>query len=252
MKRIPIITHSLFYIFMIVSVITGYFKDFFFIMLLITIHEFGHIITSRIFKWNIEKVIILPFGGLTIFKEDINRPLKEELLITIMGPLMQVIGYLFLRNWIIDQSFTYYHYFILYFNLLPIIPLDGSKLINIFNNYIYSFWKSQNITLIISFITLLLLYFFCIRLNFNIILYLILFFLLVEGFKEYRRKKFVFNRFLLERYQKHYHFKKRILVYHGLEKEMRRDFNHLFYIKEKWYTEREFLARMFDFTNKLW
>ena len=49
-----------------------------------------------IFKWNIEKVILLPFGALTIFNEDLNRRMFEEFLIVIMGPLFQIIfTYLF-------------------------------------------------------------------------------------------------------------------------------------------------------------
>ena len=62
-------------------------------MLLIIIHELGHILISLIFKWNIDKIIILPFGGLTKYNEIINRPLIEEFLISVAGITFQIIFY---------------------------------------------------------------------------------------------------------------------------------------------------------------
>ena len=48
------------------------------------------------YKWNIEKIIILPFGALTLFHEKINKPLFEEFIILIMGPIFQIVGTYFL------------------------------------------------------------------------------------------------------------------------------------------------------------
>ena len=57
---------------------------------------------SIYFKWKIEKVIILPFGALTIFNVDLNSKIYEEFLICIMGPLFQLI-------------FTFLFYFLIYY-----------------------------------------------------------------------------------------------------------------------------------------
>ena len=69
------------------------------------------------FKWKIEKVIILPFGALTIFNVDLNSKIYEEFLICIMGPLFQLIFtfifYYFTNN---DVIFNY-SFSILFFNL---------------------------------------------------------------------------------------------------------------------------------------
>lgn len=45
------------------------------------------------YKWRIEKIIILPFGGLTIFNEFVNKRIKEEFVILILGPLFQITFY---------------------------------------------------------------------------------------------------------------------------------------------------------------
>ena len=34
---------------------------------------------------------MLPFGGVTIFNEDLNRPIYEEFIILIMGPVFQIV-----------------------------------------------------------------------------------------------------------------------------------------------------------------
>lgn len=56
----------------------------------------GHIFAALYYKWNIVKIIILPFGGITIFNEIINKPIKEEFMIAIMGPIFQIVFYLIL------------------------------------------------------------------------------------------------------------------------------------------------------------
>lgn len=243
--------HLFFYVFMVLSIVTGYFKDFSFIMMLILIHECGHLFMSFFFGWEIEKIIILPFGGLTLFHEAINRPLKEELFITIAGPILQCIGYFILRNWITDPVFSYYHYFILGFNLLPIVPLDGSKILHVVENYFFSFYQSQILTLVISFFLFFLFFLFCLFQSFNFILYITLLFLFCEWWKEQKIRKFVFSKFLLERYQKYYFFPKHKSIFGGNAKKMKRDYRHIFYFEKKWHSERDFLHRMFDFKGKL-
>ena len=69
--------HPFFYIFALICILTGYFKNFIIIMFIILFHEMGHILAGLYFKWKIEKIIILPFGGLTLFNEKINRPISE-------------------------------------------------------------------------------------------------------------------------------------------------------------------------------
>ena len=95
------------------------------------VHELGHISTAIYYRWHIEKVILLPFGGLTIFNEKINRPLKEEFMVLIMGPVFQMLGTIIFCGFSKDFLVADYSKMILAFNLLPIYPLDGAKLLNI-------------------------------------------------------------------------------------------------------------------------
>ena len=69
----------------------GYFKIYIILMFILIIHELGHIIASLYFKWKIDKIIILPFGCLIKYNELINRPIKEEFIIAIMGIIFQIL-----------------------------------------------------------------------------------------------------------------------------------------------------------------
>ena len=92
-----------------------------------------------LFRWKIEKVLILPFGGISIFHEDLNRPIKEEFLIVIMGPIFQIVFTLIVYYFFRVDDFVYYSLIILGFNLLPIFPLDGSNIMSLLFNKVVSF-----------------------------------------------------------------------------------------------------------------
>lgn len=201
---------------------------------------------AYIFKWRIEKVILLPFGGLTVFEEDINRPLKEEALILLFGPLFQIILTYFFRY---DEVFVNYSKILLIFNLLPIYPLDGSKILNIILNMFLSFKKSHLITMYISFLFIVIVF---VKYDFNLFLLLILSFIFIRVILEIKRHNNIFNRFLLERYMKDFHFKKYKVIKGVDVNKMKRDYNHVFYNGKRYVTEREILQKRFDFHRKTW
>lgn len=233
--------HPLYYLVAILSIITGLFKDFIYITLLIFIHEIGHTLGALIYKWKIKKIIILPFGGITIFNELINKSLKEEFVILILGPIFQILFYFILYILNIETPLiTNYHYSLLLFNMLPIIPLDGSKLLNIILNKITSFKMSHLLTIYISLITIILL---MIK-NKNLVLYIIIFFILLKVIKEYKEHKYIFNKFLFERYNYNLKFKKIRYIKGRKINKMKKGYKHIFY-DDKYYTEKDILKRYF-------
>lgn len=224
--------------------ITGHFKVFVMILTIIFIHECGHILMAYILRWKIVKVNILPLGAVTIFDVDINKPIWEEFLIALMGPLVQIVFTCF----VFPPDMRIYSMMILGFNLLPIFPLDGSKFLNLFLNKITSFRNSLIFTLDISFLFLALIIF---KSNFNLILILVISFILGKIIVEYRSRNEIFNRFLLERFTKRYRFS-RLKIIRGMDtKKMKRDFRHIFKDKKRCFSEREILLKRFDFKGKL-
>lgn len=244
MKNIlnKIYLHPLFLLTTLIFIFIGYFNFICYFMLLIIVHELGHILVSFLFKWNIEKIIILPFGGLTKFNEKINRPLIEEFLISIAGIFFQMIFFIMIKDKIQYKYFGIINYFIIIFNLIPIYPLDGSKILNVFFNIFFSFKKSIKITIFISYIFIIIgtLLFF----NENKLVVFIITFLSLEVNKLNNQKKELFNKFLLERYLNEFKFRHRKII-NNVDK-MKRDYKHLFYVDGKYITENYFLKKMFD------
>ena len=227
--------HPFFYLFAIICILTGYFKNFLFITCIIMFHELGHILIAYILNWKIEKVILLPFGGITIFNEYINRPIKQEFLIAIMGPIFQ--SFLFLIN---DELFKTYNLNLLLFNLLPIFPLDGSKIINLFLNKMINFKQSHLISIVISIISILFLFHY----KYSLILYISILFLIIKTIKELKLHKYLYNKFLFERYLYKFKFKKTKII--NNKNNMMRDYNHIIREKNKYIKEYDFLLKLFD------
>lgn len=226
--------HPLTYLVIFISLLTGLFKELLTFLFIIIIHELGHITGALIYKWKIDKIVIMPFGGLTKFNELINKPLKEELVILILGPLFQLINFFVFKD--ISYSFRYYNYGLFIFNLLPIYPLDGYKLWLILLEYILPFKISTKIMLGVSFIFLILF------LKLNFVYLLVLLFLLVGIIKEYKNIEYIFNRFLLERYTYKFSFKRRKIIKNI--KSMYKDCYHLIK-KDKLMTEKDYLKEKF-------
>ena len=130
----------------LIFLFTGQLKTYCIIMFFCFLHEFGHIITAKLFKMQIEKIEILPCGfSASFFSYNLSGVHKvfsmQELLVALAGPIVSLILALSFQ-YIDDTNFTiltkqeivYSNILILIFNLLPLYPLDGGRILkNILN-----------------------------------------------------------------------------------------------------------------------
>lgn len=99
-------------------------------------HEFGHILAARHFGIACRKVILLPLGGMALL-EDIPKNWYKELIIAAAGPLVSLTLCLWtLPLALLSMSFTnlillltLVNGMLFFFNLLPILPLDGGRML---------------------------------------------------------------------------------------------------------------------------
>lgn len=210
-------------------------------MVLILIHEMGHFFTAKYFHWKTGSICLYPYGGVTKLNEKINVPIKEELFVLIMGPVVQCVFFFIVKNFIRERylsTFQSYHYFILLFNMLPIYPLDGGKLLNLCFSYIFPYKKSLFFSISISYVVLI---FIGVLLLFRLS-YFFFFVLLLTGFKVYQQETenpYLFEKFLLERRLYSFDFKRRRVV--KRQDEMMRDVYHYFKINKNYIEEKEYL-----------
>ena len=139
------------------------------IMFFCFLHELGHIITAKLFKMRIEKIEILPCGfSASFFSYNSSGFSKsfsmQELLVALAGPIVSLMLALSFQ-YIDDTNFTivtkqeivYSNILILIFNLLPLYPLDGGRILKNILNIKLSRNNTENIINKVSSVTIILL-----------------------------------------------------------------------------------------------
>ncbi|MBD2870445.1 M50 family metallopeptidase [Paenibacillus arenilitoris] len=205
--------HPLFVIVMLGSVVTGYFVELFTLFVIVLVHELGHVFVAKSFGWTVREVKLLPFGGVAEVEEAGGVPAKEDALVAIAGPLQNV--WMGLAAWACgklgfwDPEWAAYvwqaNVMIGLFNLLPIHPLDGGKLLQAALSYAFNYYKvliwTARISLLFSVLMIAgaLLPYLTGREGIQLNLLIVGVFLLLTNWTYYRNVPFLFYRFLMHR-----------------------------------------------------
>ena len=232
--------HQLTYVLIVISILSGRFKSIIIFLFIIFFHELGHMLTAKFFNWKIDKIYIYPLGGLTIFNDKVNKPLLEELLVVIMGPIFQlIVTFLFYR---FDPNIVLYSNTLLFFNLLPIIPLDGGKILNIILFSFNPLKKSINYMIGISYLTYFMLIIYLFRTNslFFLVVAILLVFK-IQG--ESRKKEFIYKKYLLEKYLYNIKYKNNTIV--NNIKNVYKYRNNYIKKKNRIYSEKDYIDNFF-------
>lgn len=240
--------NSFTYYFLITCFLCGFIKNAIILFMIVIIHELGHIIMAIICNYKIEKVTIYPFGGITTINKLINSNLNKDFLVAISGIIFQnLIIYLILKLFDFTINTTEliknYNHTITIFNVLPIMPLDGSKMLeNIFNRFL-SFKLSNYLTIILSIVFIFT--FFLYNNIYSLNNYLIICILIFYTFKYFKDFKYIFNKFLLERIIYNLPYKKINNNTRTLN-ELKINNKHYFKLGSKYISEKEKIRKKFD------
>lgn len=250
MKKFKI--NSATYFLILTFLLTGLIKNIIIIYLIVVIHELGHIFIIKKLKYKIIKVEIYPMGGLTSIDKKINTKIIHEILISIFGILFQIllliIMYILFKNSIIREStyilFKSYNKTIMIFNLLPIIPLDGYIFLRSILEIIFPYKKTYYLSLIISIISIIL--FITYNEIFSLNNYLIISFLIYKIIISIKEFKYIYIRFLTERYLYDLPYQK--LKYENKTNIdlLKKDTYHYFKEKDKIYSEKKVLTKILE------
>lgn len=190
------------------------------------------------------KILIYPLGGISKFSTSYNIALWKEFLILIFGPIFQTLAWLLLLSIFPDKKIliSTYHFGILFFNLLPIYPLDGGKLLCLLFHFFIPYKKAFYFTILFGYFLLFcFVYFYFISFSFNILFLVV--FLFIKLCQEFRRVSYYYERFLLERYLNCYCFHRSKIV-DSLNK-FQRGYRHLIKKGNIYYTEKEYLEKKY-------
>ncbi|QOS80796.1 M50 family metallopeptidase [Paenibacillus sp. JNUCC31] len=154
--------HPFFVIIMMASLITGHFIELITLFTIVFIHECGHAAAAALLGCRVLSIQMLPFGGVAIIEDGGNITARREIMIALAGPLqnMLMVGIVLLLKYgsVGDPVFLDYiikgNLLIALFNLLPVLPLDGGKivqaLVSLFAPYYTTLMWTYRISIVCS------------------------------------------------------------------------------------------------------
>lgn len=140
------------------------------VMLFAILHEFGHLLAGLLLGMKPEKMEIMPYGVSISFQltpKDYNKKIKrgnqlelKKIIVALAGSITNVIIMIIVSqmnmNVVSTLMILYANLLLILFNLLPIYPLDGGRVIKGILHICLGKVKSEKYTNHISFVTLLI------------------------------------------------------------------------------------------------
>ena len=157
------------FIFLILFYFTKQIQIYAMIMIFAIIHELGHLLAGILMGMKPEKIEIMPFGVSISFKinvKEYNRKIKKgnifeikKIIVALAGPITNFIIILITSNLKVDliksMLIIYTNFLIMIFNLLPIYPLDGGRILKGILHIVLGKRKSEKYINIMSKITVI-------------------------------------------------------------------------------------------------
>ena len=159
------------FVFIILFYFTKQIQIYALIMLFALIHELGHLLAGILSGMKPEKMEIKPYGvsiSFKLFPKDYNKKIKKgnrlelkKIFVALAGPVTNILIILIAKTIPIEETtkntIIYSNILLATFNLFPIYPLDGGRVIKSILHISYGKQKAEKYINNISFIFLMIL-----------------------------------------------------------------------------------------------
>lgn len=182
--------------------------------LVVFLHEMTHAAVAKLLGYQIERIKMFALGGVVVIKEKASASLFHEILIALSGPAANFLM-TFAAFCLFDIQEVHYSpwEFLIYsnlaigiFNLLPIIPLDGGRIVREIFTYFIGIKKSIKILGALSiFISSILFLAGCYAIQYhplNALIALMAIFLYISVRKEQKMASFRFMKEMIQKKHK--------------------------------------------------
>ena len=204
MKQFKI--HFSFYILFLCMILSRYQILYLKLLLLIFLHELGHILVASIFKIKINRIVLTGMG-LFMDAETNDLSFIKGIIFYLSGLIINLILLFFLK-----EEFKKINLFILIINLIPIYPTDGYNILNSIISYFFPYKISKYVSNYLSLILSCLIFcYFMHKMDF--LLFVMLLYLVYLSIISIRNINFDYERFLLNRYLNNFDFKTKRIHY---------------------------------------
>lgn len=127
------------FLFLILFLITNQIEIYALVMIFALIHELAHLICGIILGFKPDTLRIMPLGFSIEFEtvvEDYNKKVLKsnimsvkKIIIALAGPLVNLLIVIFGMIFSINNNIIYSNFLLFIFNLIPICPLDGGRIL---------------------------------------------------------------------------------------------------------------------------
>lgn len=118
------------------------------LLFFVVLHEYGHCLMAKLLGWEVDNITLYPIGGMARMGFRYSKP-TEELLVTLAGPMVNVfLAIIFgIATFLIIYfdgdiipiatfiTLTTMNVLMVIFNMLPIFPMDGGRVLRAILSY---------------------------------------------------------------------------------------------------------------------
>lgn len=142
----------------ILGIFFGFIKEFTIVFTIVTLHELAHSLVSNYYGYEAKTIELFALGGVVRSEEISFQSPKEVINISLAGPLLNFLFYflgIITKN-ILDLEvslldfFNYTNLSLGLFNLIPIIPLDGGRILRAYFCKSMDIKKATNTTVFVG------------------------------------------------------------------------------------------------------